>query len=247
MDDIVAEKEGHLVREQRQKEVRLPIPRELRRFRRDLLRWFVKFGRNFPWRKASVSKYQYIMAEVLLQRTRAETIAVFFPEFVREFPSWKKLSSASVARLRRYLQPIGLWRRRAVSIKALAREMAKRNGRFPKEREDIEALPGIGQYIANAVLLFCQGMPQPLLDVNMARVLERVFGPRKLADIRYDPYLQELAGQVVKCETPAELNWAILDLAATICLPRKPRCNDCPLVSMCINATYRGSTHGTTS
>lgn len=245
LEGLVAEKERHLAREQRQKEVRLPAPRELQRFRRSLLRWYVEYGRKFPWRKASASNYERTIAGVLLQRTRAETVASFFPEFVREFPSWRKLGSASVARLQRYLRPIGLWRRRATSIRALAREMSKRNGRFPKEREDVEALPGIGQYITNAVLLFCHGTPQPLLDVNMARVLERVFGPRKLADIRYDPYLQELAGEVVKCETPVELNWAILDLAATICLPRKPRCNDCPLVSTCMDAASRGSACGT--
>jgi A/G-specific adenine glycosylase len=188
---------------------------------------------------SSVTKYQHIIAEVLLQRTRAETVASFFPGFVREFPSWRKLGKARIRRLQRHLRPIGLWRRRAISIQALAREMAKRNGRLPRKREDIEALPGVGQYIANAVLLFCHGIPQPLLDVNMARVLERVFGPRKLADIRYDPYLQELAGKVIECKVPGSLNWAILDLAASICLQRKPRCNECPLASMCLYALSR--------
>ena len=218
----------------------LPEPRELSRFRRRLLRWSDENGRKFPWRKSSANKYEAIIAEVLLQRTRAETVAGFFPDFIREFSSWKRLSSAGIARLQRYLQPIGLWRRRAASIRALAREMAKRNGRFPRDRAEIESLPGIGQYIANAVLLFCHGVPQPLLDVNVARVLERVFGPRKLADIRHDPYLQKLAGKVVRCNTPVKLNWAILDLAATTCLIRKPRCDDCPLASMCRGAMLRG-------
>jgi len=198
--------------------------------------WYDENGRKFPWRKRSTSKYQTIIAEILLQRTRAETVAGFFPDFVREFSSWKRLSSARVERLQRHLRPIGLWRRRAASIRRLALEMAKRNGRFPRNRSEIEELPGIGQYIANAVLLFCHGVPQPLLDVNMARVLERVFGPRKLADIRYDPYLQELAQKVVRCKIPAKLNWAILDLAATTCLAKEPRCENCPLDSMCLSA-----------
>ena len=215
---------------------RLPTSQAIAQLRRRLLQWFDRHGRNFPWRKASLSNYKYIVAELLLQRTRAETVASFFPAFVEEFPSWKQLGSASIGRLQRYLQPIGLWRRRAVSIKALGLAMAKTNGRFPRDREGIEALPGIGQYIANAVLLFCHGVPEPLLDVNMARILERVFGPRKLADIRYDPYLQELARKVVHCKTPAKLNWAILDLAATTCLIRNPRCNDCPLAPMCRSA-----------
>ena len=214
----------------------LPEPRGLSRFRRRLLRWYDKNGRKFPWRKSSTNQYQAIVAELLLQRTRAETVADFFLDFILEFPSWNRLRIASVARLESCLRPIGLWRRRAASIRILALEMAKRGGLFPRDRAEIEALPGIGQYIANAVLLFCHGVPEPLLDLNMARVLERVFGPRKLADIRYDPYLQALAGKVVRCKTPTRLNWALLDLAATTCLTRNPRCNNCPLASMCLAA-----------
>lgn len=93
------------------------------------------------------------------------------------------------------------------------------------------ALPGVGQYIANAMLLPCNGEAQPLLDANMARVLERVFGPRKLADIRYEPYLQTWLSRLKEAK---ELNWAILHLAASKCLPRKPRCNTCPLAAVCL-------------
>ena len=209
-------------------------PSSIRKFRHNLLLWFEEHGRQFPWRKSSVTKYQYIIAEILLQRTRAETIAVFYPNFIHDFPSWKRLSSASIEQLQRYLQPIGLWRRRAVSIQGLAQEIAKKNGRFPRSREEIEALPGIGQYIANSVLLFCHGEAQPLLDVNMARVIERVFGPRKLVDIRDDPYLQALALKVVDCNNPARTNWAIIDFAAMVCLPRIPKCCNCPLTTMCL-------------
>ena len=216
----------------------IPIPENLLNFRYKLLQWFEDHGRKFPWRKAYLSKYQYVIAEILLQRTRAETVASFFPRFIDEFPSWKKLDSASVARLQLYLQPLGLWRRRASSIQALAKTMVKRNGRLPKTRREIESLPGVGQYITNAILLLCHGEAQPLLDGNMARVLERVFGPRKLADIRYDPYLQELALKVVKCEKSKELNWAILDLAASICLKKKPRCSICPVEKMCLKALH---------
>jgi len=202
-------------------------------FRDSLLGWYEAEGRHFPWREGSASNYEKIIAEVLLQRTRAEVVAAFFPRFIREFPSWKRLSRASEEQLQVFLQPIGLWRRRATSIQALAQEMAKRGGRFPGTREEIEKLPGIGQYIANAVQMFVHGQPQPLLDTNMARVLERVFGPRKLADIRYDPYLQQLATSVVGCDAAADINWAILDLAAKVCTIRKPRCHICPAEPIC--------------
>jgi A/G-specific adenine glycosylase len=111
--------------------------------------------------------------------------------------------------------------------------MKARRGRFPYTREDIEPLPGIGQYIANAVLLFCHGEAQPLLDANMARVLERYFGPRRLADIRYDPYLQVLAKRVVSCGDPISMNWAILDFASFVCALR-PKCEACPLKEACM-------------
>ncbi|MFM7022382.1 MAG: hypothetical protein ACKOXB_05350 [Flavobacteriales bacterium] len=75
----------------------------------------------------------------------------------------------------------------------------------------------MGQYISNAVELVVYNKPSPLIDVNMARVLERFFGPRKMADIRYDPYLQELAYKVVNHKNAKEVNWAILDFAALVC------------------------------
>ena len=157
----------------------------------------------------------------MLQRTRAETIGNFLSTFFSRYPSWKKLAGASEAEIRKVIQPIGLWRRRSPILKRLAIEISKRNGRFPSKRIDIEELPGVGQYIANAILLFCHGEAQPLLDAGMARVLERVFGKRKLADIRHDPYLQGLAFDIVQSSNPREINWAILDLAAKTCLLRK--------------------------
>jgi A/G-specific adenine glycosylase len=202
--------------------------------RRRLLRWFAREGRVFPWRDPSASKYVLMVSEVLLQRTRAETVAAFFPRFVERFPGWSDLARATEEELGTFLQPIGLWRRRAVSLRALASEMQSRRGRCPTGRDEIEALPGVGQYVANAAMVFHHGAREPLLDANMARVLERCFAPRKLVDIRYDPWLQTLARAVVNHSRVREINWAVLDLASAICLPRAPRCNACPLQSCCV-------------
>jgi A/G-specific adenine glycosylase len=152
---------------------------------------------------------------------------------MERYPSWQALARASEDELKIFLQPIGLWRRRAAALTALAREMVARKGRFPRERVDIEALPGVGQYIANAIVLFAGKEAVPLLDVNMARVLERCFGPRRLADIRYDPRLQEVAQHVVQGNHSVKLNWAILDLAALVCVVREPKCQTCPLLAVC--------------
>lgn len=205
----------------------------LTRLRKSLLAWYSNNARDLPWRKKSISNYGIVISELLLQRTRAETVASFLDTFVSQYPSWKELSQAEEAEIGQVIRPIGLWNRRARTLKQLACAMVARNGRFPRDRQEIESLPGVGQYLANAILLMCHGKAEPLLDGSMARVLERVFGPRKLADIRYDPYLQGLSRAVVRCKTPRNINWAILDLAAAICVPRSPRCSDCPLKSFC--------------
>ena len=215
----------------------MPSHQEIQAFREQLMHWYAYNSRSFPWRKKSATNYHKILAEVLLQRTRAETIDAFFPVFIKRFPSWRSLSTATESDLEAFLKPVGLWRQRTASLKALATEMTKRRGRFPKNREDIERLPGVGQYIANSILLFCHGKSEPLLDANMARVLERFFGPRTLADIRYDPYLQQLSGAVVNGKDPRIINWAILDFAAKICLLLRPKCSECPLNLKCKYAT----------
>jgi A/G-specific adenine glycosylase len=174
-----------------------------------------------------------VVAEFLLQRTRAETVAAFFDAFIERFPSWEAMAAASLEDIGEFLKPIGLWKRRSRSLAAFAEAMVARRGVFPQTREEIQMLPGVGQYVANAILLFSAGHAEPLLDVNMARVLERVFGPRKLVDIRYDPYLQSLARQVIRGERTAEVNWAILDLAAKVCTVKHPRCPTCPLRKRC--------------
>jgi A/G-specific adenine glycosylase len=115
----------------------------------------------------------------------------------------------------------------------LARELVERGEVMPLDREELEGLPGVGQYISNAVRLFGKGEPEPLLDVNMSRVLERYFGPRDLADIRYDPYLQALSRAVVDSDSPVDVNWAILDLGAMVCRSRTPLCDSCPLAQQC--------------
>jgi A/G-specific adenine glycosylase len=212
-------------------------------FRKLLLAWFDRHGRSFPWRAPSASNYALVVSEILLQRTRAETVAAFFPRFVNRFPGWNRLALATEDELRTFLEPIGLWRRRSATLRALAGEMRSRRGRFPASRKEIESLPGVGQYIASAAMAFCHGAREPLLDVNMARVLERCFAPRKLVDIRYDPWLQALSRAVVDHPKAREINWAVLDLAATVCTIRRPRCEACPLRSCCRFAA-RTASHG---
>lgn len=202
-------------------------------FQAKILDWFEEHGRTFPWRKKSATNYEKIVSEVLLQRTKAETVAKFFPQFVKRYSSWKQLGLASEQDLQEALRPLGLYNQRGTRLYKLAQKMKRRNGRFPTTRSEVEEMSMMGQYITNAYEMFILNRPAPLLDVNMARVLERFFGPRKLADIRYDPYLQELSKKVVDHAKHKEINWAVLDFAATVCRNRNPSCEKCGLSSKC--------------
>lgn len=219
--------------------MRQPSVAEVAMFRERLLAWFAQHGRQFPWRCPKATLYQRVLPEILLQRTRAETVAEFLPKFVRRFPSWRALARATERELGELLRPLGLWRRRASSLLRLARDMGVRGGRFPTTRAKVENLPGVGQYIANAICLFALKRPEPLLDVNMARVIERCFGPRRLADIRYDPRLQEVARRIIDGPDAAKVNWAILDLAALTCRKNNPCCSHCPLLIVCTDGQRR--------
>lgn len=206
---------------------------KVRLFRNRVLRWAREHGRHFPWRRAGEPLYRLVVTEVLLQQTKAETVATVYDQLFAKYPNWRSLASADLDELTTLLRRTGLWRRRPARLIAFAQRMNELGGQLPKTREELEELPCVGQYVASAALLFQGVSNEPLLDVGMARVLERFFGPRKLADIRYDPYLQVLARNAVACEEAVDTNWAILDLSALICRPKAPRCEICPVREVC--------------
>lgn len=216
---------------------RKPSFEQVALFRRELMEWYRQNRRDFPWRRVSASDYVKVVSEVLLKRTRAEAVAGFLPAFLRTYPSWNALAMASEHMLEHHLKPLGLAPTRSRSLRALACEVTSRGGSFPSFRDELEKLPAVGQYVASAILLFCFGQREPLLDNNMARVLERFFGPRKLRDIRFDPFLQNLSKTVVDTDDPVSINWAMLDFGALICKKSNPQCGACRLVSYCLYAT----------
>lgn len=138
-----------------------------------LLNWYFANGRKFPWRNKGLSNYQLVIAETLLQRTKAETVSKFFLKFIKDFPNWKILADTDIRLIEEYLKPVGLYRQRSKRLQSLAIEMVKRNGRLPRNRKELESIPFLGQYIANAIELIIFKQPSPLIDVNMSRVLEK--------------------------------------------------------------------------
>ena len=201
--------------------------------RSELLTWFEKHGRDFPWRSETATIYERICVEVLLQRTRAETVARLYSSFFSRYPNWSRLAAAPIDEIEEIVRPIGLWRRRSRAVSALAKYADEHGGVFPEDEEELLLLPGVGQYVGNAILLFQYGKPKPLVDVNMARFLERYLRKRRLADIRHDRWLQDACRWLVDCEDPVRVNWAALDHAAITCKARKPLCTSCRFRTRC--------------
>ena len=198
-------------------------------FRTTVLRRGARNRRTFPWRRSDRSPYELVVAELLLQQTRAEQAAKVFPVIVGRCPDWFALAREPISDLEALLRPLGLQNRRAAALHALAQAVLERG--LPRSASELETLPGIGQYMARAIAVQVSGEVVAPIDTNVARVLERVFGRRKLADIRYDPGLQGLALALMPPTNPQGYFVALLDFAAAICRPRAPRCDDCPLLA----------------
>ena len=200
--------------------------------RRRIRRWADRNGRHFPWRETT-SEYRIAVTELLLQQTTAKSVLNVHSRFFGHFPSWERLALADIQEIAGVISPLGLSNQRAQRLKAMAEWVVSHGDQLPRTRPAMESVPGIGQYVANCVHAMCRNGRSPLLDVNMARVIERLWGPRELADLRDDPWLQALARKVF----PGKHNgWAVLDFASAICRPR-PRCDQCPLSDICLWAS----------
>ena len=199
-----------------------------------LLSWFDHYGRQLPWRDSSMEPWQVLVVEILLQQTPAERVAAFVPAFLADFPSLHALAATDEQLLATRLATLGLQNRRASRLVALARALLARGGQVPNSKPELESLPGVGPYVAAAYMSTVLHQPEPMVDVNMARVIERLYGPRTLADIRYDPHINGIARRLIQHATrPNEFNWAVLDLGAAHCKARSPSCCGCPLVEVC--------------
>jgi len=215
---------------------KIPSTSEIAWFRKILTRWFGQYSRDFPWRESS-DPYFVCVSEILLQQTRASSVAGLIKSFVTQFPNWESLAKSTTEQVEQVILPLGLYQRRSKTLVELANVMVNLS-EFPSSRDNLENLPGIGQYIANVLLVVFYKKRLPFLDVNMSRVLERFFGKREKADIRFDPYLQLLSRKVVNVKDPLAANWMILDFAALVCKKINPDCKSCVIRNRCKFQNY---------
>jgi A/G-specific adenine glycosylase len=179
------------------------------------------------------------VAEILLQRTTAAGVARAYIGLLKRYPSWFSLAQSPLVDLENALRPLGLWRQKALAFQQLAQSIEMNSGAVPDTRKKLERLPGIGPYTASAVLAIVHGQAEPLLDVNMTRLLGRFLGPPEGLEAKPKHTLHTLALRVVRSKRGLEVNWAVLDFGALVCRSRRPLCPECPLRARCQYARSR--------
>jgi len=204
-------------------------------FAKRLLEWHAKNKRDFSWRRTK-DPFHILIAEIMLRKTDAKKVCKIYDEFIRRYPTPKALAKADAKKLKKQIHLLGI-HRRAELLKSLAQDLMKEHsGIVPRNKAKLLDLPGVGEYIANAVLCFAFDYDAPLLDANIIRILNRVFALKSpKARQRTDKMMWDAAEKLIPSGQAKEFNWAILDFAALICTVQKPKCSACPIEKLCIH------------
>ena len=205
----------------------------MREFRRRLLRWFARHGRDLPWRRTR-NPYHVLVSEIMLQQTPVARVEGYYHRFLAHYPTVHALADAAPAAVRESWQGLGYYRR-AANLHALAREVVStQRGVIPADPAELVRLPGIGRYTAGAVACFAYERATPAVDTNVARVLRRAVHPR-LGRAGAERRLWETAARLVSRAGHAawSFNQAIMELGAVICTARVARCGECPVRQVC--------------
>jgi A/G-specific adenine glycosylase len=214
-------------------------------------RWYGERARDLPWRATRRSRrpqapepYHVLVSETMLQQTRVATVVPYFERFVRELPTVHALAEATEERVLALWSGLGYYRR-ARLLHAAAQQVAREHGgHIPDDPEALAGLAGVGRYTAGAVASIAFGRPVPLVDGNVARVLARLFAVEQ--DVKAGrgralmwDIAERLVARRVPGVAPGDWNQALMELGATVCVPRAPRCDECPVRRFC-KARARG-------
>ena len=205
-----------------------------RALRRRLLRWYLRHRRDLPWRRTR-DPYAIWVSEIMLQQTRVETVIPFYRRFLDRFPTVRALAAAREDSVIAAWSGLGYYRRARHLREAAARIMRQHEGRVPEDAEALRRLPGIGDYTAAAIASVAFGRAAAAVDGNVIRVIARIEG---LRGSRVSPKLKRDVTAIARelCEGPNPGDWtqALMELGATVCLPRDPRCGECPARNACV-------------
>jgi A/G-specific adenine glycosylase len=205
----------------------------LSRFRKNLLEWFAQFQRDLPWRRTK-EPYRIWLSEIMLQQTRVAAVIPYYERFVERFPGVNTLADAPQEEVLRLWAGLGYYSRARNFQKAAQQIVVRHGGIFPSTREEALALPGIGSYTSAAILSIAYGKKLAVLESNVARVLARIGAIH--GDLRAGNrwrQLQKTADAFLAPKSPGNWNQAMMELGATICSPRSPKCLLCPVNDFC--------------
>jgi A/G-specific adenine glycosylase len=201
--------------------------------RRRLLDWYRAGARDLPWRR-SRDPYRVWVSEVMLQQTTVAAVTPYYARFLERFPNLEALARARPADVLAAWAGLGYYRRARALHDAARIVVREHEGQVPAETETFAALPGVGRYTTGAVLSICFDRPLAALDGNVARVLSRLYAlDVTIRNSRGAARLWDLASSLVPMRRPGEWNQALMELGATICTPRTPKCEECPVRAQC--------------
>ncbi len=214
-------------------------------FRRRLLAWFGRSARDLPWRRTR-DAYRVLVSEFMLQQTQVRRVLEYYPRFLARFPSVRHLARARPRAVREAWDGLGYYAR-ARNLHALARTVVGRHdGTLPDDPAALIELPGVGRYTAGAVACFAYEKPVAAVDTNIARVIRRVWGIRNAKrGIRNGGAMSrmvwDIADRIVprNGKTAWKFNQAMMELGATVCVARKPKCPECPVRLQCRTGNAR--------
>jgi A/G-specific adenine glycosylase len=198
--------------------------------RRKLLAWYRRNLRKLPWR-ATKDPYRIWISEIMLQQTRVQTVIPFYERFLDRFPSVRHLARAKEDSVLKLWEGLGYYTR-ARHLHAAAREVVENYGaELPSSSERLRKLSGFGTYTSAAVASIAFEEPVAVVDGNVRRVVSRLF--------ETDSGIDDTAQKMLDPKAPGDFNQAVMELGALICVPRSPRCNECPLSRECLAHLHR--------
>lgn len=219
----------------------LPAPPLRQWFRRRLLAWYERNGRDLPWRDTR-DPYHILVSEVMLQQTQVDRVLPKYREWLARYPTLEALAGVPESDAVRTWYPLG-YNIRPRRLHAIAREAVSRHdARLPDDEATLRSFKGIGPYTAGAMMSFAFGRRAAILDTNVARVLFRVFVGR--GDARSHAIkrrLWDISWAVLPHRHVFDFNQALMDFGATVCSARKPLCPDCPLSRKCRAYPFKAS------
>lgn len=213
--------------------VGIRIARIRKLFMSRVLQWGTNNARSFPWRETG-NPYNILVAEMLLRKTSADQVNHVYKQFLKSFPTLESLACADSNVIHSHIIRLGL-DGRSKWMKDVAYDIYRKFGnRIPSNEHQLELAIGFSRpYLLNAIRCFAFGKNVPVFDINVRRILERVFSIDFGADAHKAKRSWEIASLLVPDDSPKQYNWAMLDLGRSVCTAKRPKCRICPLNDIC--------------